>query len=310
MNRTLPVLSRGLLIVGGLLILAGLGWGLWGRLDAPPPPTIGDAGAVVLAVTAPSMGAATVAPTDAPTSPPAPTTSPTPVPAQSSSSGTGLSAGEDPTPDLLPDWAVTPDRPEVTPTPSPRPSTPVPPTPSPASPEGDLRPTAIPMPQAESPPTRIVAPDIDMDVQVVPMGWEMVDRQGRMVSQWVVPKKAAGWHMNSALPGQGENVVLSGHHNIAGKVFRKVIDLEPGDEITVNADGRLYEYVVMEKYILKEAGMPLKVRRTNAQWIMPTGDERLTLVTCWPYEWPGNTHRVVVVARPAEYFQQSVENSQ
>jgi sortase A len=320
MNRALPVLSRGLLIVGGLLVLAGLGWGLWGRLNAPPPPTIGDEGAVVLAVTAPSMGAATVAPTallptDAPTSAPTPTSSgtglapsPTPVPAQSSSSGTGLSAGEDPTPELLPDWTVTPDSPEAAP--SPLPSTPVPPTPSPASPEGDLRPTATPMPQAETPPTRIVAPAIDMDAQVVPMGWEMVDRQGRMVSLWVVPKKAAGWHMNSALPGHGENVVLSGHHNIAGKVFRDVIDLEPGDEITVNADGRPYEYVVMEKYILTEAGMPLKVRRTNAQWIMPTGDERLTLVTCWPYEWPGNTHRVVVVARPAEYFQQSVENSQ
>jgi sortase (surface protein transpeptidase) len=36
---------------------------------------------------------------------------------------------------------------------------------------------------------------------------------------------------------------------------------------------------------------------------MPSGDERLTLVTCWPYEWPGNSHRVVVVGRPASYFQ-------
>jgi sortase A len=49
--------------------------------------------------------------------------------------------------------------------------------------------------------------------------------------------------------------------------------------------------------------MPLSVRRKNAQWIMPTGDERLTLVTCWPYEWPGNSHRVIVVARPRGYFE-------
>jgi sortase (surface protein transpeptidase) len=35
---------------------------------------------------------------------------------------------------------------------------------------------------------------------------------------------------------------------------------------------------------------------------MPSGDERLTLVTCWPYEWPGNSHRVIVVARPSSYF--------
>lgn len=299
MNKVIPALSRGLLIVGGLLILAGLGWGLWGRVNAPPPPTIGEAGAVVLAVTAPALSAII---TTEPTSlPPTATPSPTLAPVHAS-------PGEDPTPELLPDWTVTPDQPD--PTPTPQFSTPVPPTPTPASPEGDLRATATPVPQAEKPPTRIAAPAIDMDAKVVPMGWEMVDRKGRMVSQWVVPRQAAGWHMNSALPGHGENVVVSGHHNIGGKVFRYVVDLEPGDVITLDTDGRRYEYVVTEKYILKEAGMPLKVRRTNAQWIMPTGDERLTLVTCWPYEWPGNTHRVIVVARPPEYFQQAVDSSQ
>jgi sortase A len=298
MNRISSVLSRGLLIVGGLLILAGLGWGLWGRVNAPPPPTIGEEGAVVLAVTAPGLSTiATAEPTPLPpTATPSPTLAPTQAP-----------PGDDPTPELLPDWTVTPDQPD--PTATPPPSTPVLPTVTPASPEGDLVPAATPVPPAEEPPTRIVAPAVDMDAKVVSMGWEMVDRKGRMVSQWVVPQKAAGWHMNSALPGHGENVVVSGHHNIEGKVFRYVVDLEPGDVITLDADGRAYEYIVTEKYILKEAGMPVDVRRTNAQWIMPTGDERLTLVTCWPYEWPGNTHRVIVVARPPEYFQQTVENN-
>jgi sortase A len=132
----------------------------------------------------------------------------------------------------------------------------------------------------------------------MPMGWEQVEFKGKMYTKWVVPEDAAGWHENSSLPGHAENVVLSGHHNVKGKVFRYVVDLEPGDEITLYADGAPYVYTVMEKYILKEAGMPHDVRKANAQWIMPTGDERLTLVTCWPYEWPGNTHRVVVVARP------------
>jgi sortase A len=35
----------------------------------------------------------------------------------------------------------------------------------------------------------------------------------------------------------------------------------------------------------------------NARWIEPTEDERLTLVSCWPYE--TNAYRLVVVARPA-----------
>jgi sortase A len=130
------------------------------------------------------------------------------------------------------------------------------------------------------------------------MGWEMVDHDGTLRSAWVVPENAAGWHMNSALPGHGENVVLSGHHNIAGKVFRYVVDLKPGDPITLYVDDTPYLYTVTEKYILKETGMPLRVRQKNAQWILPSGDERLTLVTCWPYEWPGNSHRVIVVARP------------
>ena len=43
--------------------------------------------------------------------------------------------------------------------------------------------------------------------------------------------------------------------------------------------------------VIKEA-----VRRANAQWIAPTDDERLTLVTCWPYI--SNTHRLIIVAKP------------
>jgi sortase A len=150
------------------------------------------------------------------------------------------------------------------------------------------------------PPTRVLAPAIDLDAQVVPMTWEMVTRNGTLSPEWIVPKNAAGWHVNSALPGHGENVVLSGHHNIEGKVFRYVVDLEPSDEVTIYSDGVPYIYTVEEKYILRESGMPLDVRRKNAQWIMPAGEERLTLVTCWPYEWPGNSHRVIVVARPVD----------
>jgi sortase A len=279
MSKVIPALSKGMLLLGGLLIAVGLGWGIWVRVNAPPPPVITEAGAVVLAVTAP------LEPTE-PTPTPTPTQSPTdPVP-----TATPSTAG--PTPELLPDWTVEAPSPE--PTMTSVPPTPVPPTPTPT-------PTPTQPPPAEQPPTRIVAPAIELDARVVPMGWEMLDRNGTMVTDWVVPKKAAGWHMNSALPGQLGNVVLSGHHNIEGKVFRYVVDLEPGDEITLYVDDTPYVYVVTEKYILKEAGMPLAVRKRNAQWIMPTFDERLTLVTCWPYEWPGNSHRVIVVAKPPVY---------
>ncbi len=287
-----PILSRILLIAGGLLILAGLGWGLWTWLHAPPPPEITEAGAVVLAVTAPARPATR---TPEPTLPPptsTPTRRPTMTPLPSASlSGEGASSGQasDPTP-------LTP-----TSTPSPAPTHPLP-TPT-------TTPSPTPVPPEPQPPVRVVAPAIDLDAPVVPMGWELVDAKGTMVSRWVVPSDAAGWHINSAMPGQQENVVLSGHHNIEGKVFRYVVDLEPGDKVTVYTGEAEYEYTVTEKYILKEAGMPLKVRQRNAQWIMPTGDERLTLVTCWPYDWPGNSHRVIVVARPASYFELPIEEA-
>jgi sortase A len=281
MVKLIPTLSKGMLILGGLMILAGLGWGVWVRVNTPPPPTITDAGAVVLAVTAPSLAATSTPEATMPpaTNIPLPTLLPTQPP---------LAQG--PTPALLPDWAMPTNPPAITPTaPSPTPWLPTP-TPMPT-----------PIPRAEEPPVRIVAPAIKLDAKVVPMGWDMVDQNGALVSEWVVPQNAAGWHINSALPGNGGNVVISGHHNIEGKVFRYVVDLEPGDEITLYVGDTLYYYTVTEKYILKEAGMPLSVRQKNAQWIMPTEDERLTLVTCWPYQWPGNTHRVIVVARPQDY---------
>jgi len=276
MDKLGPALSRGMLIVGALLILAGLGWGIWTRVNQPPDPVLTDAGAVVLAVTAPRPATRTLTPP--------PTPSPTPEPTEPPAAGGA-------TPDLLPDWSATPEEPDPTEPPATR----RPPTPT-------ATPTPTSPPPAEEPPTRVIAQAIDLDARVVPMGWEVVDHDGTMVSEWVVPEKAAGWHLNSGLPGHEENVVLSGHHNVKGKVFRYVVDLEPGDEITVYAGDTPYVYVVAEKYILKESGMPLRTRKKNAQWIMPSGDERLTLVTCWPYEWPGNSHRVIVVARPPSYF--------
>lgn len=151
---------------------------------------------------------------------------------------------------------------------------------------------------APTTPTRIVAPAIGLDAEVIPMGWKAVERNGQIVGEWVIPDYAAGWHKNSALPGTGGNTVLSGHNNIAGEVFRYLENFEMGDEITLYAGDQTFLYRVEEKYIVREAGMPEEVRRRNAQWMMPTEDERLTLISCWPY-WT-NTHRIIIVARPAK----------
>jgi len=310
-----------MLILGGLLILAGVGWGIWTRLNTPPAPQITEAGAVILAVTAPLQA------TPAPYQPGLAHTPSPAIPAAMTAPPPGTSGAA---PELLPEFPARAEpakptasaapptaAPSLPPTllPTPAPSLPatLPPAPAPQPPAGTPGPNqqASPTPPLRNadPPTRIVAPSIKLDAPVVPMGWEMVDSKGALVPQWVVPRKAAGWHTNSALPGRGGNVVLSGHHNIEGKVFRYVVNLEMAAEITLYVGDTPYRYTATEKYILKEAGMSLAVRKKNAQWIMPTEDERLTLVTCWPYEYPGNSHRVIVVARPGSTVDLNGEKS-
>ncbi len=73
------------------------------------------------------------------------------------------------------------------------------------------------------------------------------------------------------------------------------MDVEVGDRARIYVGDQVYHYAVTEKHILKEKGEPAEVRHQNATWIGPTADERLTMITCWPYT--NNTHRLVVVAK-------------
>jgi sortase A len=145
--------------------------------------------------------------------------------------------------------------------------------------------------------TRIVAETIELDSEVIGVGWQKVIQNGVETNVWAVADYAAGWHENSTLPGQRGNVVLSGHHNINGEVFRYIVDLEPGAIITLYDGDRAYNYAVEDKFIVKDKDEPEAIRRENAKWIGPFNEERLTLVTCWPYT--NNTHRVIVIAKPA-----------
>ncbi|HOG46724.1 MAG TPA: sortase [Anaerolineae bacterium] len=152
-------------------------------------------------------------------------------------------------------------------------------------------------PPATRPPTRIVAPAIRLDAPVVEATWQTTYLAGQPVVEWQVPAHAAGFHQGSAYPGQPGNTVISGHNNIAGQVFVNLANLQIDDEVTLYVDTTPYGYIVYQREILPEKGLAAAARIANAGWIAPTADERLTLVSCWPYT--SNTHRVIVVARPA-----------
>jgi sortase A len=195
------------------------------------------------------------------------------------------------TPTLTPTATATPT---LTPSPTPTSS----PTPT-ATPTASPTPSASPLPTSLPPaPNRIVAPAIHLDTKVITVGWHEVKTAKGIVEEWDVANFAAGWHQNSARPGEVGNMVLSGHHNMAGEVFRYVVNLKVGDAITVYAGGKAYHYRVSEKMILADKYVSQTQREANGRWIGPFADERLTLVTCWPYT--NNTHRVIVIAKPAQ----------
>lgn len=156
----------------------------------------------------------------------------------------------------------------------------------------------IPVPPAPNgdPPEWLSIPALALEASVSPVGMILSD-VAPGVFEWDVPVgRIAGWLNTSAPLGQPGNTVLDGHHNIQGEVFRNLWELVSGDEITLSSGEHSRRYRVNEVLILSELDQPLEVRLKNAAYIRPTTDERLTLITCWPYT--GNTHRVVVIAFP------------
>ena len=121
---------------------------------------------------------------------------------------------------------------------------------------------AVPLPTpGPAQPVRIRIPALGVDAPVV---------EG---DDWKQLKKGVGHHIGSANPGQRGNMVLSGHNDIYGEVFRDLNRLKPGDEIIVYARDKAYTYIVTEKHI---------VEPTDVQWLAPTQQPTVTLVSCYP----------------------------
>lgn len=148
-------------------------------------------------------------------------------------------------------------------------------------------------------PYRLELPAIKLDTPVVELGWSArKDRAGQIFSEWDVANNAAGWHKNSGLPGSGGNVVLSGHNNILGAVFRELDQLKRGDRAYLFVGDSTYEYAIDQVLIVPEKRATAEQRKQNASYIQPTDDNRLTLVSCWPRD--DNTHRIIVIAHPVQ----------
>lgn len=150
---------------------------------------------------------------------------------------------------------------------------------------------------APQPPTRIVAPAINLDAPVVTMDWRTEIQGDQTASVWNVPQNEAGWHLNSARPGQDGNVVISGHNNsMGGHVFGRLDELAEGDTVTLWVDDTAYTYYISRRETIRTVAAGPEMLNKLQQLAGPASTEQLTLITCWP-NWT-NTHRLILVAEP------------
>ena len=93
---------------------------------------------------------------------------------------------------------------------------------------------------------------------------------------WEALKAGVGYRPTSGLPGSDQNVVLVGHNDIYGEIFRYLTELQIGDEIRIrDASGRVHTYAVSQTDIVDP----------DAVWVMdPNLGSQVTLITCYPYK--------------------------
>jgi len=162
----------------------------------------------------------------------------------------------------------------------------------------DKKPTPEKTREYDVVPVRISIPAIDLTADIINATNKEIIQGEKTYIQWLAPDEyAIGWHFDSAFLGVPGNTVLNGHHNVYGKVFENLDKLVSGDEIFIYGnDFHIYQYVVSNTMILPERDVSFEERLENARWILPSEDERITLITCWPYF--SNTHRLIIVASP------------
>jgi sortase A len=165
---------------------------------------------------------------------------------------------------------------------------------------------AVPIPTAMPTPTPIrvlpVAlqiPSIQLDSPVVESKLVVrEDMSDHIYWSWEVPSHAVGFQVDSDPPGAGGNVVLSGHNNTQGRVFRRLTSVKEDDVVIVKTAVRSHQYRVTEKRIIPYRRDPAAAEQLIYEYMKDFGTERLTILSCYPY--PLNYDRIIVVAEPVQ----------
>jgi sortase A len=123
---------------------------------------------------------------------------------------------------------------------------------------------------------------IQIDIPAIAvLNWPVVQGDG-----WEQLKKGVAQHIPSANPGELGNVILSGHNDVFGEVFRELDKLQPGDQVVLYSMQQQFTYRVTETLI---------VEPTQVEVMEPTSDATVTLISCYPYM--VDDQRIVVIAK-------------
>lgn len=146
------------------------------------------------------------------------------------------------------------------------------------------------------PVNKILIPSLGLDVPIIESkSKEAADFiQGNYdeeLTQWVVK------YPTTPDPGSSGNTLIFGHtsqefrkHNVYGTIFKSIPKLANGDTIKVIREGNLYEYQVVDKFVV----LPKQV---NAQYMsyQNAGGSYITLMGCYPLG--TDKKRIMVVAK-------------
>jgi len=199
------------------------------------------------------------------------------------------------------DWPLRPLSPLLSPTPpQPRPTPTLPPMAVAAVPTPTDWPDPLPTRSRAMPtiaPTLEVTVPIRIAIPKINVNSRIVEIAPLNNGTWGTAAYAVAYHKGTGQIGQADNMVLSGHNNYQGEVFKRLSELKVGDTIKLYSTDREYQYTVVESAIIPWVGASAEDQRRNLKYLLPTSEPTLTLVSCWPY-WV-YTHRVYIVAKPA-----------
>lgn len=141
-------------------------------------------------------------------------------------------------------------------------------------------------------PIQLSIPDININTRVVIVG---LDDEKFVVTP---PDRAGFWDASTTLINNGNSVIVGHNKSTPVVIFRDIGNVRAGMIVEVTAQtGNEYRYAVSDIEIVQVEGVePEEVQRVGELMRLEDGQERLTIVTCYPAE--SCAQRIIVIARP------------